>query len=327
MAHMPAPSPTSPTLSVVVPMFNEEEALPFFAQRLRPVLDGLGCSYEVVCVDDGSRDGTARVLRGINAMWPQLRLLRLRRNAGHQAALTAGLEAARGNWVVTIDADLQDPPEAIAEMLRIATTSGADVVYGRRSDRTTDTTFKRTTAGMYYRIMERVLGVDLPEHAGDFRMLSRRAVEELHALPERNRVYRLLVPYLGLTSASVEYVRDERVAGRSKYPLRRMVRLALDSFVSFTTAPLRAATYLGVIGFVACGAFSFVALVAWLRGTVLPGWTSVAIVLGFASAMQFLLLGVLGEYVARIYVELQGRPRYFVAQEEHSREPDPAARV
>jgi len=307
---------STPTLSVVVPMFNEEDALPFFAARLRPVLDALGCSYEVVCVDDGSRDRTAAVLRGISSMWSELRLVRLRRNAGHQAALTAGLEAARGDWVVTIDADLQDPPEAIAAMLQTARTTGVDVVYGRRSDRSADTLFKRGSAALYYRLIRRLVHVDLPEHAGDFRLLSRRAVNEIHALPERRRVYRLLVPFMGFTSAGVDYVRDERVAGRSKYPLRRMLSLALDSFLSFTTAPLRAAIWLGALGFLACSGFSVLALISWLRGATLPGWTSVALVTGFVSAAQFLLLGVLGEYVARIYVELQARPRYFLDVED-----------
>ncbi len=299
-------------LSVVVPMFNEEDSLPLFVQRLRPILDALTVPYEVVCVDDGSLDGTAGALASQTEGWPELRLVRLRRNAGHQAALTAGLDASRGDWVVTIDADLQDPPEVIPQMLTAAVASGVDVVYGVRNDRSSDSWFKRTTASMYYRLMRRSAGVELPHHAGDFRLLSRAAVLELAALPEQGRVYRLLIPYMGFRSATVEYVRDARVAGESKYPLHKMVKLAAESFLSFTTAPLRFATWLGLLGGVVCSAFALLALFAYFAGSTLPGWASVAIVLGFASATQFLFLGLLGEYVARIYAELQARPRYFV---------------
>ena len=299
-------------LSVVVPMFNEQESLPYFVQRLRPVLDALPVPYEVVCVDDGSSDETAAELAAINLVWPELAPVRLRRNAGHQAALTAGLDASRGDWVVSIDADLQDPPEVIPRMLTAAVQTGADVVYGVRSDRSSDTRFKRTSASLYYRVMRRSTGVDLPHHAGDFRLLSRAAVRELAALPEQGRVYRLLIPYLGFASATVEYRREVRVAGESKYPFHRMVKLATESFVSFTTAPLRVATWLGLLGCVLCSAFTVTALVAYLSGSTLPGWASVAIILGFVGAVQFLFLGLLGEYVARIYTELQARPRYFL---------------
>ncbi len=322
---MTAPDQTAPALSVVVPLYNEQEALPLFVSRLRPVLDSLGCSYEVVCVDDGSRDGTAAVLRGIGVMWPALRVVELRRNCGHQAALTAGLEHCLGDRVVTIDADLQDPPETIATMLEAATSLGVDVVYGQRADRSSDTVFKRGTAHLYYRLIRGSVRADLVPHAGDFRLLSRAAVDELNQLPERGRVYRLLIPFMGFSSATVEYTRDERAAGTSKYPVRKMMRLALDSFLSFTTAPLRFATYLGALGFLTCLAFSVVAFVAYTRGATLPGWASVAIVIGFASAAQFLLLGILGEYVARIYVELQARPRYY-ARDAAPRPPQTQAR-
>jgi polyisoprenyl-phosphate glycosyltransferase len=302
-------------LSVVVPMYNELEALPHFARRLRPILDGLPVPYEVLCVDDGSRDGTAGALREMLGAWPELRVVQLRRNSGHQAALTAGLEHARGDWIASIDADLQDPPEVIPEMLRVATETGVDVVYGVRTDRTSDTRFKRITAGLYYEAMNRAAGVEIPHHAGDFRLLSRSAVSELTRLPERERVYRLLIPFLGLRSAEVSYRRDARVAGDSKYPFHKMLTLAVDSYTSFTTAPLRFATWLGLFGFVLCAAFSIGALVSYFVGATLPGWTSVAIVIGFVGALQFLFLGLLGEYVGRIYEEVQARPRYFAAPE------------
>lgn len=298
-------------LSVVVPMYNELAALPQFVSRLRPVLDGLAVPYEVVCVDDGSRDGTADELRRLQAGWPQLRPVQLRRNAGHQAALTAGLDHARGDWVVSIDADLQDPPETIPLMLATAAEQGVDIVYGVRSDRSSDTWFKRLTAALYYRAMRRAAGVEIPHHAGDFRLMSRAAVDEVRALDERGRVYRLLIPYMGFRSAEVRYRRDARVAGRSKYPLHKMVRLGAESYTSFTTAPLRLATWLGLTGFVLCGAFTLVSIVSFFLGSTLPGWTSVATLIGLIGAAQFLFLGLLGEYVARIYTEIQSRPRYF----------------
>ena len=302
-------------LSVVVPMFNELDALPHFARRLRPILNDLPGAYEVVCVDDGSSDGTPQALLAMQVDWPQLSLVQLRRNAGHQAALTAGMEHARGDWIVSIDADLQDPPEAIPEMLRVAMDTGVDVVYGVRSDRTSDTRFKRVTAGFYYRAMRRAAGVEIPHHAGDFRLMSRAALDEVRQLDERGRVYRLLIPYMGFSSGEVAYRRDPRVAGESKYPLHKMLKLGIESYTSFTTAPLRFATWLGLIGFVLCSGFATLSLVAFFLGATLPGWTSVAIVLGFIGAVQFFFLGMLGEYLARIYTEIQSRPLYFLSTE------------
>lgn len=302
-------------LSVVVPMYNEEDALPFFAERMRPVLEDMDLSYEVLCVDDGSKDGTVESLQALQRDWANLRILQLRRNAGHQAALTAGFEHSRGKWVVTIDADLQDPPEVIPDMLDTARATGSDVVHGVRSDRSSDTAFKRWTAHWYYRIMERTVGLAVPRHAGDFRLMSAVAVAEVTALPEQGRVYRLLIPYMGFRSAVVEYRRDSRVAGESKYPVRKMVRLAADSYFSFTTAPLRFATWAGIFGFVVCTAFGLAAFGAYLGGTTVPGWASFAIVIGFIGAIQFVFLGLIGEYLARVYTELQRRPRYFVVPE------------
>ncbi|MFC7482223.1 glycosyltransferase family 2 protein [Luedemannella flava] len=213
--------PTPTELSVVIPMYNEEEALPALAERLRPALDELGVTYEVVAVDDGSHDETPQHLLAMRRTWPQLRVIRLRRNAGHQAALTAGLHRSVGAYVVSIDADLQDPPEKIADMLRLARDENLDIVYGVRSDRTTDSFFKRTTAGIYYAIMQKLVGSWMPRHAGDFRLLRRPVVDALKALPERQPVYRMLVPSLGFASGEVTYVREERVAGKTKYPDRQ----------------------------------------------------------------------------------------------------------
>jgi dolichol-phosphate mannosyltransferase len=283
-----------------------------FAERLRPVLDGLGVSYEVLTVDDGSRDATPAVLERMRRAWPQLRVVRLRRNAGHQNALTAGLHRARGRFVVSLDVDLQDPPEVIADMLHLAETEKLDVVHGVRIDRSTDSPFKRWTAGLYYRLIRRVVGTAVPHNAGDFRLLSRIAVDALTELPEHLPVYRLLVPWLGLPSGEVAYAREKRAAGRSKYPLAKMIRLALDSITGFSAAPLRVATWLGCAGVALCLVMGSAVLAAYLWGNVVPGWTSMFVALVFLGALQLLCLGLLGEYVAQIFTSIQGRPAYVV---------------
>jgi glycosyltransferase involved in cell wall biosynthesis len=316
---------TVPRLSVVVPVFNEQEVLPLFAGRMRPVLDGLGVAYEVLVVDDGSRDATPAVLEGMRRTWPQLRVIRLRRNSGHQNALTAGLHRARGQYVVSIDVDLQDPPEVIAEMLRRAEADGLDVVHGVRNDRSTDSRFKRWTAALYYRLVRRVVGAAVPPNAGDFRLLSRTAVDALTELSEHQPVYRLLVPWLGLPSGEVTYVRERRAAGRSKYPLHKMIRLALDSVTGFSAAPLRVATWLGCAGVALCAALTVAVMVAYLWGTVVPGWTSMLVALLFLGALQLLCLGLLGEYVARVFTATQGRPPYVVASDSAVTDRRPAA--
>ncbi|MFI5915562.1 glycosyltransferase family 2 protein [Dactylosporangium sp. NPDC051541] len=301
------------TLSVVVPMYNEEAVLPIMAERLRKVLDGLDVSYEVVAVDDGSTDATAAVLVGLRRYWPQLRIIRLRRNGGHQAALTAGLHRSTGAFVVSIDADLQDPPELIKDMLDLARSQNLDIVYGVRDDRSTDTVFKRWTAGVYYRMMRRIAGNRVPHNAGDFRLLSRVTVDALRALPEQQPVYRLLVPWLGFPSGTVTYSRERRAAGETKYPLTKMVRLAADSVTSFSAAPLRIATWLGLAGFAICMALVVWVLVAYFLGVTVPGWASLSVVLLFLGAVQLLCLGLLGEYVGRIFAASQGRPTFFIA--------------
>jgi len=299
-------------LTVVVPMYNEEPVIGLLFDRLRPVLDGIGCSYEVLCVDDGSTDRTAAVLMAGLTSWRELRLVRLMRNSGHQAALTAGFDSACGAYVVTIDADLQDPPEAIAAMLRTARDRQVDVVYGVRADRSTDTWFKRTTSAAYYRLMRQVAGAQVPHNAGDFRLVSRRVVEAINRLPEHGRVHRLTIPWFGFPSAELTYVRERRAAGASHYPLVKMVRLAFDSVAAFSAAPLRVATWAGVLGCV----LGLVALgwsvTGWLLGHAVPGWTSILATTGVIGAIQLVCLGLLGEYVSRIFSAVQSRPSYMV---------------
>lgn len=310
---MPQISTSPVTLSVVTPMYNEREAVDHFVARLRPVLDGLGVTYEVVAVDDGSKDATVARLMQLHEDWAQLRIVSLRRNVGHQTALRAGLQSARGQYVVSIDADLQDPPEVIGEMLNAAREKDVHVVYGVRSDRSTDTVFKRRTAGVYYRVMRRLVGPWVNDQAGDFRLMSRTVVDVLNALPEQRPVYRLVVPSLGFSSAEVPYVRAERVAGETKYPLSKMIKLTLDSVTSFSAAPLKIALWLGMLAFVLCVGLIIAGLVAWGFGTVVPGWTSLYIAVLLLGGIQLICLGLLGEYIGRIYAATQNRPQFLIA--------------
>ena len=305
--------PTQPvTLSVVVPMYDEAEALPYLFTRLRAVLDRLGAAYEVIGVDDGSRDDTPELVAAECTRWPQLRLIRLLRNAGHQAAMGAGMEHSRGDYVVTIDADLQDPPEEIAAMLQRARRDGLDVVYGVRADRTSDRAAKRITAGWYYRLVRRLAGPQVPSHAGDFRLVSRRVLDALARLPEHGRVYRLVIPWLGFPAAEHHYTRDNRVAGRSKYRLPDMWRLAFDSVTAFSAAPLRIATWAGLAGALLCTLLTAWVAVERLRDDTVPGWASTVIVVMLLGVVQLLCLGLLGEYVGRLFSAAQQRPAYIV---------------
>lgn len=317
-------------LSVVVPMYNEEAVVELLFHRLRPVLDRLATSYEVVCVDDGSRDQTAAiVMRHLDA-WPQLRLVRLLRNTGHQAALSAGFSSAFGDLVVTIDADLQDPPEAIADMVQVARRDNVDVVYGVRADRSSDSWFKRATSGLYYRLMRRLVGGYLPHDAGDFRLVNRRVIDAMAELPSRSQVHRLIIPWFGFPSAQVTYVRDPRAAGVTKYPLRKMVALAVESTVAFSAAPLRVATWTGFVGGVLALGLLGWSLWGALAGVTVPGWASTMATVGLIGAIQLVCLGMLGEYVSRMFVASQGRPDYVVGYDSWRETADgeaPAATV
>jgi dolichol-phosphate mannosyltransferase len=296
-------------------MYDEEAVLPLFTDRVRPVLDGLGEPYEVIAVDDGSRDTTPVLLLKARRDWPELRVVRLRTNAGHQAALSAGLARARGAWIATLDADLQDPPEVIPAMLEAARDTEADVVYGVRADRSSDTIFKRWTARAYYRLMRRLMGGAVHADAGDFRLMSRATVNAVNSLPDHHQVLRLVVPALGFPSTEVAYRREARAAGNTKYPLSRMIRLSVDSLTGFSTAPLRLATWFGLGGAVLTALLLAYALVAWLSGRTVAGWTSTFVAVAAVGAVQLLCLGLLGEYVGRLYTQAQGRPSYYVAHD------------
>jgi len=303
-----------PEISVVVPCFNEEVVLPETARRLTATLERGGRSFEIICVDDGSRDDTPRVLADLHASDPRIRVVRLSRNFGHQMAISAGLEHASGAAVVLIDADLQDPPEVIEEMVALWL-HGSEVVYGTRRTREGETTFKTLTAKWFYRFINRISDVPIPLDSGDFRLLDRRVVDSILAMPERDRFMRGMVSWVGFHQASVPYDRAPRLAGDSKYTLLKMARFAVDGILSFSTAPLRLASMLGValltlalLGGTAGLAFGLA------RDRWMASWAWLALVIVLLSAVQLLCLGILGEYLGRTYAENKRRPLYFVRE-------------
>ena len=301
-----------PTLSIVIPFLNEEAVIPELDKRLRAMLKTLDVSWEVVFVDDGSTDSSLSRVQALSASEPRYKVLSLSRNFGHQVAVTAGLDHAAGEAVVVMDADLQDPPEIVAEMLA-KFREGFDVVYAVRTKREGEGVFKRATAAVFYRLMRMMVGIDLPVDAGDFRLTSRRVVLALRALRETHRFVRGFVVWVGFKQTSVRYVRPGRFAGETKYPLARMLRFAIDGITSFSGAPLKLATYVGL----ATSLLAFVAAL-WVLGKALVfgdpvrGYPSLMVVVLFLGGMQLMALGVIGEYLGRLYVEAKQRPLYLV---------------
>jgi polyisoprenyl-phosphate glycosyltransferase len=308
--------PDRPLVSVVSPVYQEEAGIEEFHRRLMACLRSLDgdLDHEVVYVNDGSTDRSLDLLQKLVADDHHVRVVDLSRNFGHQVALSAGVDHARGDAVVVIDSDLQDPPEVIPEMIE-KWREGFKVVYGVRMSRAGETRFKLFTSKMYYGLMDRVSEVPLPRQAGDFRLLDRKVVDVLDRMPERNRYVRGMVAWVGFPQCAVEYERDPRFAGTTNYTFRRMVRLALDGLTSFSERPLRLATQLGVI----VTALSF-AFAAWtIIATIVDpdgssrGWPSLMAVVLFLGGVQLLCVGVLGEYVGRVYRETKGRPLYVVS--------------
>jgi glycosyltransferase involved in cell wall biosynthesis len=299
-------------LSLVVPMHNEIEVLDAFFARIGAATADLGVEIEIICVDDGSGDATLQGLIDHARRDPAVKVIALARNFGKEAAMTAGIEAARGDMVVPIDADLQDPPELIAEFVRLWE-QGYDVVYGSRADRSSDTAMKRTTARLFYRVFNGVSDLDIPESAGDFRLMDRQVVEALKTLPERNRFMKGLFAWVGFRQIGVPYVRPGRAAGTSSWGYLRLMRFAIDGITSFSTAPLRVWTALGLVAAIVAviGAVALIVRVL-IVGRESPGYASLMVVLLFSFAAQMIAFGVLGEYVGRLYQEAKGRPIYVV---------------
>ena len=297
--------------SIVVPMYNESQVAEEFVRRATLALTSLP-GYEIIVVDDGSTDETYAIVSALADNDPHIKLVRFARNFGHQTATTAGIDLASGDTVTVIDADLQDPPEVIAQMVELWR-SGADIVFAVRSSRAGESAFKTATAALYYRLLRRTANVDIPLDTGDFRLMSRRATEGLKSMRERSRYMRGLVGWMGMERASITYDRDERFAGQTKYPLRKMLHLASDGIMSFSTMPLRIATVLGLasagLGFVV----ALNAVVTKLTGGyVVPGWTSTIVAVLFVGGVQLITLGVVGAYIGRIYDEVRSRPLYLV---------------
>jgi len=321
-------------LSVVVPMYNEEEVIEVTYRRLKAVLDKLGETYEIVFVNDGSRDRTSDIVRTLCAEDRSVKLVEFSRNFGHQIAVTAGMDHASGRTVVLIDADLQDPPELIADMVG-KWREGYDVVYGKRIERKGESWFKKLTAAMFYRLLRSMTSVNIPVDTGDFRLMDRKVCDALTSMRERSRFIRGMVSWAGFKQTSVDYVRDERFAGETKYPLKKMIRLSLDAMTSFSTKPLKIASVLGfvlsAIGFV----YLFIVLYQRLfTDTTTQGWTSMIAISLLFHGITLSLLGVLGEYIGRTYEEAKGRPLYLVSDAinfkedtEASREREPAAQI
>ena len=299
-------------LSIVVPMHDEAEVLDAFFERIEAATRDLGVRVEIICVDDGSRDATLAGLVARAAIDPMVKVLALARNFGKEAALTAGIDAAGGDMVVPIDADLQDPPELIAEFIA-RWEDGYDVVYGSRVDRSSDTAMKRTTAQLFYRIFNRVSDLDIPESAGDFRLMDRQVVEALRQLPERNRFMKGLFAWVGFRQIGVPYARPERAAGTSSMGYVRLWRFALDGITSFSTAPLRVWSVIGFVSALVAMAFAVGIIIrVMIVGREVPGYASLMTVVLFGFAIQMMAFGVLGEYVGRLYQEAKGRPIYVV---------------
>lgn len=301
------------SISLVVPFYNEEASISTFAAAVPPVLDAIpGIVWDIICIDDGSRDGTLGGLLALAAAEPRVRVIELSRNFGKEAALTAGLAAARGDAVIPMDADLQDPPALIAQMVE-AWRDGADVVLAHRADRSTDNPMKRGAAALFYKLNRRISNIDLPENVGDFRLMDRVVVEALKTLPERQRFMKGLFAWLGFKTVVLDYKRMPRAEGQTKFSGYKLWNFALEGVTSFSTAPLRIWTYLGSAGAgVALLYALFIAIHTIIFGNPVAGYASIFIAVTFFGSVQLISIGVLGEYIGRTYMETKQRPIYLV---------------
>lgn len=308
-------------LSVVVPCYNEEQGLDALIARLTPVCENaVGQDYEIVLINDGSSDGTWPLMCHHAEVHRQIVAVDLARNHGHQIALTAGLHLCRGDLVLVIDADLQDPPELLPAMLE-KVAQGFDVVYGQRVLRRGETLFKRASASAFYRLLDRLIDLPIPRDTGDFRLMTRRVVDQLNAMPERFRFIRGMVSWVGFNQTAIPYERDERFAGQSHYPLSRMLALAFDAITGFSTLPLRCASFLGMAFGLAGFAMLGWVFLTWLHHHTVTGWTSMIAVVLILGSVQLMIMGMFGEYLGRMYMETKRRP-LFVLREMRGNMPE-----
>ena len=299
--------------SVIVPMYNEEAVIIETHRRLTQVMSSIGEGYEIIFINDGSRDNTRAIINDLCNKDTNIKMIDFARNFGHQIAITAGMDYAAGECMVIIDGDLQDPPELIPDMIK-KWREGYDVVYGKRKSRQGETAFKKFTAKAYYRILRSLTNVEIPVDTGDFRLIDRKVCEALKQLPERSRYVRGLMSWVGFKQIAIEFERNERFAGETKYPLKKMIKLAMDGIMSFSYKPLKLASYIGAI----LSGISFIYLIAVLiqklffPETSQSGWTSLIAVSLFFNGIILLMLGIIGEYIGRIYDEAKGRPLYII---------------
>lgn len=306
----------SPILSVIVPLYNEELVIDEMYARLTRVLVGEDLVYEIILINDGSQDRTMQLAKKICRQDKRVKLISFSRNFGHQIAITAGIDRAAGHAVVIIDADLQDPPEVILEMLEWWR-EGFHVVYGVRKKRKGEGVFKLFTAALFYRILKRMTAVDIPVDTGDFRLMDRKAVDQLKKMRERTRFVRGMVSWVGFKQCEVNYVREERFAGETKYPFKKMLKFAIDGMLSFSQIPLKFSSAFGFL----CSAVSFFFIIygfiikVIFPSQAIPGWASTFVAALFLGGVQLICLGILGEYLGRIYEEIKQRPIYIVDEE------------
>lgn len=302
----------TPKYSIVVPVFNEEESIPTLIKVLRDVMEQLDGPAEVVLVDDGSRDSSYPLMVEANREDPRFKVIQLSRNFGHQVAITAGMDATAGQAIIVMDADLQDPPHVILEMAA-RWQEGYEVVYAVREEREGETLFKKATASLFYNLLQRMAEIEQPVDVGDFRLVDRKALDAFLQMRETNRYVRGMFSWIGFRQAAVPYTRASRQAGRSKYPFRKMLRLAFDGIIGFSTAPLRLALGAGLILAVAAVVYGLVAIALKLAGLpYVPGYASLLVTITFLSGIQLIVTGMVGQYVGRIYDEARGRPLYLV---------------
>jgi dolichol-phosphate mannosyltransferase len=304
----------APRYSVVVPLRNEQEVLPALAQRLAEVLDGLDGEWEAILVDDGSTDGTYGLAVELHGRDPRFKIVRLSRGFGHQVALSAGLDVARGAAVITMDGDLQHPPEVIPA-LASEWEAGHEIVYAVMEERQGESRFKEWTARVFYRLLGGLADVDMPPGAADFRLVDRRALDAVRAMRESNRYLRGMFGWVGFSQTGVPYTSPPRPAGRSKYGTLRMLRLATDAVIGFSSRPLRLGLNIGFLVSIASIVFGLSALISKLIGVfVVPGWTSIMVLVGIVGGIQLIVLGVIGEYISHIFDEVKRRPLYVVSK-------------
>ena len=304
-------------LSVVVPCFNEEEVLQMFYQKmLSAIKEARIYDYEIILIDDGSSDNSWKIISSLHQSDTSVKGIKLSRNFGHQAALTAGLQEARGELILIIDADLQDPPDLLKEMIQLSS-SGFDVVYGKRKSRTGESFFKLLSAKMFYRFLSKLSDIRIPQDTGDFRLIKRNVLLAYNSLSETNRFTRGLIAWLGFKQTEILYDRHARLAGVTKYPIKKMLLLCIDAMTGFSLKPLRLIILLGFMTLAASAMTLMYTVYSWLYLNTSPGWTSLMTVLLLLSSVQLVSLGVVGEYVGRTFFESKRRPLYFVQERTH----------